>query len=229
MSTLKTDAIEAATGTNTNLALTGKGTGKVAIGDAALLFPDADGSSSGDVLQTNASGVLSFATPAAGGFTLGTPVATTSGTSITFSGIPSGTKMIIVNFRSMSVASGTAIYCTIGDAGGLETAAYLGTTANPTVQGATSILMDTSTGTVASSVANFPIGVKDAGGYMNGTLTLTLQNSSTYIWVCSHMIQQDAGTISTGVGSKALSAELTQLQIAGNTFDLGEINIMYSS
>ena len=57
MSTIKADAIEAATGTNTNLALTGKGTGKVALGDAALLFPDADGSSSGDVLQTDASGV----------------------------------------------------------------------------------------------------------------------------------------------------------------------------
>ena len=67
MSTIKADAIEAATGTNTNLALTGKGTGKVALGDAALLFPDADGSSSGDVLQTDASGVLSFATPAGGG------------------------------------------------------------------------------------------------------------------------------------------------------------------
>jgi len=67
MSQIESDALIAATGTNTALSLRGKGTGKVSLGDANLLWPDADGSSSGDVLQTNASGVLSFATPAGGG------------------------------------------------------------------------------------------------------------------------------------------------------------------
>ena len=67
MSTLKTDAIEAATGTNTNLALTGKGTGKVALGDAALLVPDADGAA-GQILTTDGSLALTFAaTPGTSG------------------------------------------------------------------------------------------------------------------------------------------------------------------
>ena len=67
MSSLKTDAIEAATGTNTNLALTGKGTGKVALGDAALLVPDSDGAA-GQILTTDGSLALTFAaTPGTSG------------------------------------------------------------------------------------------------------------------------------------------------------------------
>ena len=67
MSTLEADAITASTGTNTNLALTGKGTGKVAIGDAALLVPDADGAA-GQILTTDGSLALTFAaTPGTSG------------------------------------------------------------------------------------------------------------------------------------------------------------------
>jgi len=61
MSDLKVDGIIASTGSNTNLTLQGKGTGKVAIGDGALLFPDADGSAN-QVIATNASAALSFIT-----------------------------------------------------------------------------------------------------------------------------------------------------------------------
>ena len=60
MSTIKADAITASTGTNTNIAVTGKGSGKVAIGDGTLLFPDADGAA-GTAIVTNGSGTLSFA------------------------------------------------------------------------------------------------------------------------------------------------------------------------
>ena len=91
MSTIESDAVTAATGTNTNLALTGKGTGKVAIGDAALLFPDADGSSSGDVLQTNGSGTLSFATPSGGAWTMITHTVATAASTISFTGFDSST------------------------------------------------------------------------------------------------------------------------------------------
>ena len=58
MSTLKTNAITAVSG-NSNIALTGAGTGKVLLGDGALSFPDADGSAN-QVIETNASGALSF-------------------------------------------------------------------------------------------------------------------------------------------------------------------------
>jgi hypothetical protein len=55
-----------ATGTDSNidLKLVPKGTGQVSLGSAALKFPNADGTS-GQVLQTNGSGSLSWSTPAA--------------------------------------------------------------------------------------------------------------------------------------------------------------------
>ena len=59
MSTIETDLVQAATGTNTALKLKGKGSGVVKLGDGELSFPDADGSS-GQSIQTNASGTLSF-------------------------------------------------------------------------------------------------------------------------------------------------------------------------
>jgi len=64
MSDLKVDGIVASTDTNTALTLQGKGSGKVAIGDGALLFPDADGSA-GEFIKTDGSAALSFS--AAGG------------------------------------------------------------------------------------------------------------------------------------------------------------------
>jgi hypothetical protein len=67
MSDLKVDGIIASTGTNTALTLQGKGSGKVAIGDGALLFPDADGSD-GQFIKTDGSAALSFAA-AGGGWT----------------------------------------------------------------------------------------------------------------------------------------------------------------
>ena len=66
MSTIKADAITASTGTNTNIAITGKGSGKVAIGDGTLLFPDSDGST-GQYIKTDGSANLAFATLPTGG------------------------------------------------------------------------------------------------------------------------------------------------------------------
>ena len=64
MSQLSVDAVTAKT-TNTNLTLTGNGTGKVVMGSGSLSFPDADGTA-GQFLKTNGSGTLSFDTVASG-------------------------------------------------------------------------------------------------------------------------------------------------------------------
>ena len=180
----------------------------------------------GQVLTSTGAGSPPAFETASAGWTLGTPTATTSGTSVSFSGIASGTSMIILSWTSGSVADGDDLYCQIGDSGGIETSAYQGDTGNAD-KGPTAILIDASAGTPSMIATGFPIGVKDGGGYINGHLTLTLLNSSTNTWSCSHMLEQDSGTISIGAGSKALSGELTQLTIAGNTFDLGQANIIY--
>jgi hypothetical protein len=69
LSTIKANALGGAT-TNSNLALTGNGSGVVTIGDGNLKFPDADGSS-GEFIKTDGSAQLSFA-EAGGGIVLQT-------------------------------------------------------------------------------------------------------------------------------------------------------------
>ncbi len=59
MSTIKADAITAATGTNTNLSLTGKGTGTVAIGDDTAI--------TGTLSSTSTATLSGLAYPSDGG------------------------------------------------------------------------------------------------------------------------------------------------------------------
>ncbi len=66
MSTIETDAITAATGTNTAIKIKGKGSGVVKIGDGELSFPDADGSAD-QIIKTDGSGNLSFIAQPSGG------------------------------------------------------------------------------------------------------------------------------------------------------------------
>jgi hypothetical protein len=64
MSTIKANTLTAAD-LNSDLILTGNGTGKVVMGSGSLSFPDADGTA-GQFLKTNGSGTLSFDTLASG-------------------------------------------------------------------------------------------------------------------------------------------------------------------
>jgi len=59
MSTLKSDAITAVTN-DTDITITGAGSGVVKLGDGALKFPDSDGSA-GQFIKTDGSAQLSFA------------------------------------------------------------------------------------------------------------------------------------------------------------------------
>jgi hypothetical protein len=65
----------------------------------------------------------------------------------------------------------------------------------------------------------------------HGTITLVLENSSSNTWIANGTLaRSDGASSSTCGGSKSLSAELTQLRITtdgADTFDAGEINILY--
>ena len=143
MSSLKTDAIEAATGTNTNLALTGKGTGKVALGDAALLVPDADGAA-GQILTTDGSLALTFAaTPgtsgnvltsngsawtsaaAAGGGSwniIGTAEASDTA-SLTITGLDSTYDMYAIGISNLQPVATAVPWIRFGDSSGIDSGA----------------------------------------------------------------------------------------------------------
>jgi hypothetical protein len=164
------------------------------------------------VSYTKASGA---AVVAGGGFTLGTEIATTSGTSHTFTGIPSGTTMIVITFEGTSLGSTADMDVTIGDSGGLETSGYLGGGVRDS--------------TVVNSTGEFLINCgSDADDLLHGHMILALKDSSNFTWTETHIfINATNTTPHFGSGSKSLSAELTQVSISGGTFDAGSVNIMY--
>jgi len=190
--------------------------------DLTFTLPSADGTN-GQVLKTNGSGVLSFVT-AGGGFTLATPVATTSGTSIDFTSIPAGTKQIIISFKGVSTSGTDPKFIQIGDSGGIETSGYSSTSA---------AINETGAVTAQSNLNAFLIKSVVAAQGLNGSVTLTLENSSAFSWAASGNLENSGGTsfIFFVAGSKSLSAELDRVRITTlngtDTFDAGEINIAY--
>ena len=114
MSTLKANAVTGAT-TNSNLALTGNGTGIVTLGDGNLKFPDADGSAN-EFIKSDGSGALSFAVPSAGQHTIWVPagameVAVTTAAA-TSNAVEIGTSLFAA--RTMDFATGADDFCYFG-------------------------------------------------------------------------------------------------------------------
>lgn len=170
---------------------------------------------SGNVLTSNGSAWAS--TAPAGGFTLGTPVLSTSGTAIDFTSIPSGTKIIHISYSGVSTNGTSRPIVQIGDAGGIETSGYLGTgwRASPRNYTDGFGLSDDWAGVVI----------------VQGITTLTLLDSSTFTWASTSQLGRTDAHHLLGAGAKSLSAELDRVRITtqggSDTFDAGKINIQY--
>lgn len=156
---------------------------------------------------------------------LGTPVNSTSGTQIDFTGIPSWVREITVTLSDVSTSGATDyLVLQIGDSGGVETTSYISTFSH-IINGAT-------TATVESRTDSFGFGFIDAASAYHGAITLSLLNASTNMWVC-HGVLSSIGSgivIVHSAGRKALSATLDRVRVttvSGRTFDGGQINIIY--
>ena len=156
--------------------------------------------------------------------TLGTAQATTSGTAISFTGIPAGVRRVTMNFIGVSIDATTELLVQLGDAGGIETSGYLSTAA---------AIVDASAVAAGQSTAGFVLtkGAATAGVF-HGRVVLELENSAAFTWSnASTLSQSNAAAIQGGGGSKSLAAELTQVNlttVSGTAnFDAGEVNITY--
>jgi hypothetical protein len=176
----------------------------------------------GQLLQSNGTSAPTWVAAPTGGFTLGTPVATTSGTSIDIVGIPAGVKQIVLSFNGVST-SGTSIKSIrIGDSGGIETTGY----------DATGASMTSSAQDVNVSTAGYIVHSEQANHILVGSATLTLENSSTNTWALTgNFSDSGTGRVFASSGIKSLSAVLDRIRLTTNngtdTFDAGEINIAY--
>ncbi len=156
------------------------------------------------------------------GLTLATPVATTSGTTITFTGIPAGTKQIILMLHGVSTSGTSILLARLGDSGGVEATGY--------EAGAVNL----KTGVVkADSNIGFALeGAGESGSIRNGSYIFNLESTAVNNWTMTGgSYDNSSETVKAASGSKPLSAELTQIQIIAtngtDTFDAGEVNIAY--
>jgi hypothetical protein len=150
-----------------------------------------------------------------GGFTLGTEQATTSGTSVTFSGIPAGIKMLIFMFEGVSLTSDVSMDLTLGDSGGLETTGYVSTGWNAGTYVGSTVAFETTSGAAGA-------------GATSGHVIFCLKDSANFTWIASGACKQATANAWSVGGEKSLSAELTQISLSGGTFDgAGSVNIMY--
>ena len=190
-------------------------------------LPATDGTT-GQGLTTNGSNVLGWSTLLTQGaaITAGTAVATTSGTSIDFTGIPSWVKRITVMFDQVSTNGISFVQVQLGDSGGVETTGYLSTGAYILTTG----------GTPSASSGSFSsgFGLFAGGASYSRDGIMTIANISGNNWVSSHSMSILDGVASIpmfGGGRKALSATLDRVRITTvngtDTFDAGSVNILY--
>ena len=153
------------------------------------------------------------------GITLGTEQASTSGTSIDFTGIPAGVRKIEVTLVGVSGSGTSNFLIQIGDSGGVETSGYLSQAATDGAVRATSTagFIITSTITAATNT--------------RGTIIFSLEDSTDFTWTSIGMTYESNGVMNMSAGSKSLSAELDRIRITtvngSDTFDAGAINISY--
>jgi hypothetical protein len=172
------------------------------------------------VIIDGSAGVTTTSGAVYNGIASGTAVASTSGTSIDFTGIPSWAKRITVMFNGVST-NGTSNYLIqLGDSGGIETTGYVcGSAAITTITG------------LSTSTSGFILRLFAANQSANGAARFNLLSGNTFAGEGTFYDGLGSQGIVTMAGTKILSDTLTQIRITTvngtDTFDAGSINIMY--
>jgi hypothetical protein len=150
-----------------------------------------------------------------------TAVASTSGTSIDFTSIPSWVRRITVMFNGVSLSGTSSVQVQLGT--GTTTYTTSGYSGGGARLGATSVAAGTFT-------SGFVFNNATAASLLSGNMTITNVTSNT--WSASGLCGETSGEFicMTG-GSIALAAALTAVRITTvngtDTFDAGTINIIY--
>ena len=153
----------------------------------------------------------------------GTAVASTSGTSIDFTGIPSWVKRVTVMFNGVSTNGSSAIQVQIGS-GSFTTSGYLSY--------ATSTFSTSSDSSSSTSGLLITTGI-GAAATVIGAARLNNITGNTWVMDNSHGGVNGGGTSGsrTSGGTVALSGTLDRVRITTvngtDTFDAGSINILY--
>jgi len=152
--------------------------------------------------------------------TSGTAVASTSGTSIDFTSIPSWVKRITVMFDGVSLNGSANIFIQLGTSSGVVSTGYT----------STSITLNNASGSAGSSSTSAFLVFDGTASYVfEGSCVINLVSSNSY--VSSHSYLINTTNIVIGSGSISLGGTLDRVRITTSngtdTFDAGTINILY--
>jgi len=170
---------------------------------------------------SGATGAVTVTSTVSGGFTLGTPVTTTSGTEVNFTGIPATVRQIVIIFNGVSTDATDSKRIQIGDSGGVETTNY---------ESYSCLLRNNSAVLINNTTLGYLIDSNSAADTLRGSVTLTCQDTSTNTWVASGVLGLTDSRFALTGGTKSLSATLTSVRIiagGASNFDGGSINIAY--
>ena len=174
-------------------------------------------------------GPVSFSgtTTGAGGYTQGTKVSPTSGTTLDFTGIPSDVKVIHVLFNEVVTTNYSWHVIQLGDSGGFETTGYVSAVDYPG-----------SGNSFYANVAAENNGLKymyNTQAAFSGFATIMKMSSDQTQWVMwsrCHCANTSYSYATYSAVEKTLSGALTQLRLTNadsRTFSSGDINILYSA
>lgn len=187
------------------------------------------------VISGDTSGAVTVAAPAVAGTntltlqaatatnainTLATAVASTSGTSIDFTNLPSWIKRITVMFSGVSLSASANLLIQLGVSGTPETSGYTSVGNVTTAAGVAQV----------TSTAGFIIYAGTASYLQNGAVRLHNITGNTWVAdgvLCNTTTQNYTAFVA---GSKALAGVANMVRItttSTDTFDAGTVNILY--
>jgi len=149
----------------------------------------------------------------------GTAVASTSGTSIDFTGIPSWVKRITVLFNEVSLSGTSAFLIRVGNSGGVSSSGYISTSNH----------FNASSGSGGSNnTTGFLLFENTAANNVSGKISLDFLSGN--LWVYSSVFKNSTSLVGIGAGTTNI-ATLDRIRITTvngtDTFDAGSINILY--
>jgi hypothetical protein len=151
----------------------------------------------------------------------GTAVASTSGTSIDFTSIPSWVKRINVMFNGVSLNATANIRVQLGVSGTPETTGYLSGSSSIT-SAATAFQSSTAGVDLYGVIATYAI---------NGSLIFTTLGSNVWTFMGNTYNAVTTPYVQHTAGAKTLAGTLNMVRITSSTgtdtFDAGSINILY--
>jgi hypothetical protein len=220
------NTIVAGNGTNNGLAVTSDNTGALNIltgsgaGTAAISIDASQNVTAAANLTVT--GTLTASSGVSGSIRSGTAVASTSGTSIDFTSLPTGLKRITVMFQGVSTNGTSPLQIQIG-AGSITTSGYLGVVSNAS-----------STVATETRTSGFPVmhaNAQTADATVHGNALIALQNTNAWVENCVVGKTGSVNVTCFGGGSITLGGTLDRVRITTvngtDTFDAGSINILF--